>query len=79
MIEGPVKAFTAEEGRAQHHAHVLLSEDVPVPQVQLFALLLLLLVIPLGVFWLAFFEERRQQYRQGAVVEGYPLRVDHLG
>jgi hypothetical protein len=58
---------------------VLLSEDVPVPQVLLFALLLVMLVIPLGVFWLALFEERRQQFRQGAVVEGYPLRADHLG
>jgi hypothetical protein len=57
---------------------VLLSEDIPVPQVLLFALLLLLLVIPLGVFWLALFEERRQQLRQGAVVEGYPLRAGHL-
>ena len=74
-----MKAFTAEEGRARHPAHVLLSEDVPVPQILLFTLLLLLLVIPLGVFWLAFFEERRQQFRQDAVVEGCLLRADHLG
>ena len=77
-LKEPVRDFTAEEGRARHPAHVLLSEDVPVPQVLLFALLLAMLIIPLGVVWLALFEERRQQFRQGAVVEGYLLRADHL-
>ena len=49
------------------------------PQVQLFALLLLMLVIPLGVFWLALLEERQRQSRQGAVREDYPLSLDHPG
>jgi hypothetical protein len=31
------------------------------PQVQLFALLFLMLVIPLAVFWLALVEERRRE------------------
>jgi hypothetical protein len=33
------------------------------PQVQLFALLFLMLVIPLAVFWLALVEERQREAR----------------